>query len=65
MMLVLLLIVMKSKGKGRIRVFVAERRRRRERNVWKNKSGLLFIHRRIRNYEIPKIPLVQFTGYYI
>ena len=68
MMLVLLLIVMKSKGKGRVRVSVVERRRKkRERNVWKgNEVGsFLFIHRRVRNYEIPKMPLVQFTGYYI
>ena len=61
----------KSQGKG-ILGFLEKRRRRKEeerkgkeRNVWNNKSGLLFIHRRVRNYEISKIPLKQITGYYI
>ena len=43
-----------------------ERKRERKKHLEENKSGSFpYIHRRVRNYEIPKMPSVQFTGYYI
>ena len=43
-----------------------ERKRERKKRLEENKSGSFpYIHRRVRNYEIPKITLLQIKGYYI
>ena len=43
-----------------------ERKRERKKRLEENKSGSFpYIHRRVRNYEIPKMPLSLITGYYI
>ena len=59
----------KSKGKERVRVSVVERRRRERKE---EASGTIrsleasFYTQKGRDInEIPKIPLAQFTGYYI
>ena len=44
-----------------------EERRKKERNVWKKMKleASLNTHKGRDIYEIPKMPLVKFTGYYI
>ena len=69
MMLVLLLIVMKSKGKRRVRVSVVKRRRkkreRKKRLEEINLKASLNTQKGRDINKISKIPLAQFTGYYI
>ena len=57
-----------SQEKGKVRVSGEKKEEQEEKK--KETSGTisldsLFIHRRVRNYEIPKIPLCILTGYYI
>ena len=67
MMLVLLLKMRESQEKGKIRVS-GEKEEEEEKKKETSRTlslDFLFIHRRVRNYEIPKITLLQIKGYYI
>ena len=65
MMLVLLMKMRESQEKEKLGFLEKRRRRREEETSARISLALPFIHRRVRNYEIPKIPLLQIKGYYI
>ena len=56
-----------SQEKGKVRVSGEKEEEEEKKKETSETLSLdsLFIHRRVRNYEIPKMPLCNLIGYYI